>query len=122
MNLIAILCDGTSETSITEPEVAYIFFVDPDTIELTLTFFECLGLPSSQDANGIVDAIRVAFENFNFSSLLDKLVFLSSDGASLNSGKKWGLISLFHEQNEWMTFIWCFSHQLELDLKDSLKD
>ena len=98
------------------------FLIDPDTIEPTLTFFECLGLESSQDASGILDAIKVAFEKFNLSSLLDKVVFLSSDGASVNSGNKSGLISLFHEQNECMTFIWCFSHRLELALKDSLKD
>ena len=50
----------------------YTFFVvDPDTIEPTLNFFEYLGLESRQDANGILDAIKVAFEQFNLSSLLD---------------------------------------------------
>ena len=120
MNFIAILCDGTTGTSITEQE-SFFFVVDPDNIEPTLTFFESLGLESSQDANGILDVIKVAFEKFNLSSLLDKLIFLSSDGVSVNSGKKSGLISLFREQNEWITFIWCFSHQLELALKDSLR-
>ena len=47
---------------------------------------------------------------------------MSSDGASLNSSKKSGLISLFREEKEWVTFIWCFSHRLELALKDALKD
>ena len=87
-----------------------------------MTFFECLELESSQDANGILDAIKVAFEKFNLSSLLDKVVFLSPDGASVKSGKKSRLISHFREHNDWVTFIWCFSHQLELGLKDSLKD
>ena len=99
-----------------------VFFVDPDTIDPTLTFFECLRLESSQNANGILDAIKVASEKFNLSLLFDKVVFLSSDGASVNSAEKSGPISLFREQNEWMTFIWCLSHQLELALKDSLKD
>ena len=99
-----------------------VFFVDPDTIDPTLTFFECLRLESSQNANGILDTIKVASEKFNLSLLFDKVVFLSSDGASVNSAEKSGLISLFREQNEWMTFIWCLSHQLELALKDSLKD
>ena len=89
---IAILCYKTTDTSITEL-IVYVFFVDPDTIEPTLTFFECLGLESSQDANDILDALKVAFEKFNLSSLLDKVVFLSSDGASFNSGKISGLIS-----------------------------
>ena len=99
------------------------FFVDPNTIEPTLTFFECLGLESSQYASGILDAIKVASEKFNRSSLLDKVVvFLSSDVASVKSGKKSRLISRFREQNEWMTFIWCVSHRLELAWKDSLED
>ena len=100
----------------------YVFFVDPDTMKPTLSFFECLGLENSQDANGILDNIKAAFEKYNLSSLLEKLIFLSSDGASVNSGKKSGLVSLFREQNEWITFIWCFSHRLELALKDALKD
>ena len=65
---------------------------------------------------------NLAFEKFNLFSLLDKVVFLSSDGASVNSEKKSRLISLFCKQNEWMTFIRCFNHKLELALKDSLKD
>ena len=121
VNFIAILCDGTTDTIITEQEVTYVFFVDPDTIEPTLTFFECPGLESSQDASSILDAIKVAFEKFNLSSLFDKVVFLSSDGASVNSGKKSGLMSLYRERNEWMTFRWCFSDRLELAVRDSLK-
>ena len=40
----------------------------------------------------------------------------------MNSRKKSGLMSLFREKNEWITFIWCFSHRLELALKDALKE
>ena len=32
------------------------------------------------------------------------------------------MIRLFQEDYEWVCFIWCFSHRLELALKDSLKD
>ena len=95
VNFIAILCDGTRHQHFSNAgvcsyiqEVVYIFFVDPDTIEPTLTFFECLGLESSQDANSILDAIKVAFEKFKLSSMLDKVVFLSSDGVSVNN-KNW---------------------------------
>ena len=58
VNFIAVLYDETTETSITEQEVVYVFFVDQDTIEPIVTFFECLGLERSQDANGIMDAIK----------------------------------------------------------------
>ena len=95
VNFIMILCDGTTDTSITEQEVIYVFFIDPDTMKPTLSFFECLRLEDSQDANGILDPIKAAFEKYNLLSLLEKLMFLSSDGASVNSGKKSGLESLF---------------------------
>ena len=84
-------------------EVVYVFFVDPDTTEPTLTFFECLGLEDSQDANDIFEGIKKAFEKRNLLALLDKLIFLSADGASVTSGKKSGLISLFREEKEWVT-------------------
>ena len=109
VNFVAILCDGTTDASITEQEVDYVFFVG-------------LGLEDSRDANGIFEAIKKAFEKRNLLALLDKIIFLSFDGASVNSSKKSGLISLFREEKEWVTFIWCFSHRLELALKDALKD
>ena len=83
-------------------------------MEPTLTFFKCLGLEDSQQANSIFEAIMKAFEKHDLLALLDKFIFLSSDGASVNSSKKSGLISLFREEKEWVTFIWCFSHHLEI--------
>ena len=86
MNSIAI--DGTTDN---RNKKTYLFFLYPDTIEPTLTFLECLGLETSQDASDILDAIKVAFEKFNLSSLLDKVVFLPSDGASVKSKNKFVL-------------------------------
>ena len=86
-----------------------------------LEFFEYLELDSSQDATGIFDAMTVAFQKHDLSSLLQKIIFLSSDGSSVNSSHKSGLISLLCEDREWITFIWCFCHRLELSLKDGLK-
>ena len=57
-----------------------------------------------------------------FESVLSKIVFLFSDGASVNSGKDSGLIRLLQEDFPWISFIWCFSHQLELALKGTLKE
>ena len=44
-------------------------------MEVTLTFFECLGLDDSQDANGIFEATKTAFEKRDLLALLDKLFF-----------------------------------------------
>ena len=56
-----------------------------------------------------------------FESVLSKIVFLFSDGASVN-GKDSGLIRLLQEDFPWISFIWCFTHRLELALKDALKE
>ena len=98
VNFIAILCDGTTNASITEQEVVYAFLVDLDSMQPTLEFFECLRLDSSQDATGIFDAIIAGFQKHDLSSLLQKIIFLSSDGASVNSGHKSGLISLLRKE------------------------
>ena len=51
------------------------------------------------------------------------MVFLASDGASVNSDLKNGLIAKFRDSGmEWVAFVWCLSHRLELALKDSLSD
>ena len=41
----------------------------------------------------------------NLESVLDKMVFLSFNGAFVNSGKKAGLIKLFQEDHKWLYFI-----------------
>ena len=121
VNFIVILCNETTDANIAEQEVVYVFSVDPDSMQPTLEFFECLGLDNSQDATGIFDAMIAAFQKHDLSSLLQKIICLFSDGASGNIGHKSGLISLLREDREWVTFIWCFSHRLELALKDGLK-
>ena len=78
-------------------------------------------MPSdSQDAPGLNDAITATFKKHSIELVLVKMVFLGSDGALVNSGKNSGLIKLFQEELPWLSFIWCFSHHLELALKDAL--
>ena len=120
VNFIAILCDGATDQSMTEQR-SYMFR-DPDTLLPVLKFFNIATPELSQDAVGLKEAIKNAFKEKNLESVLDKMVFLSSDGASINSGKKSGLIRMFQEDYEWICFIWCFSHRLELALKDSLEE
>ena len=52
---------------------------------------------------------------------IQRMVFLSSGGASVNSGSKPGLFRLFQENYLWILFIYCFNHSLELAVKDALK-
>ena len=46
--------------------------------------------------------------------LWDKLIYLSADGASVNSGKGSGLIVQIQAGHGLVMFVYCFSHRLEL--------
>ena len=43
VNFIAILVDGTTDRAVTEQEVLYVMYVDPDTHKPTLSYFEVIG-------------------------------------------------------------------------------
>ena len=77
---------------------------------------------NSQDAPGLKEAIISAFTRHRLSSSLKKMVFLSSDGPSVNGGSDAGFIRLFQEDYPWLSLIWCLSHRLELLLKDTLSE
>ena len=122
VNFISILCDGSTDKSITEQEAIFVVFLDPVANLPSFKFFEVAAPENSQDAQGLHDAILSTFKRHGMESVVKRLVFLASDGASVNSGSNSGLISCFQEELPWVSFIWCFSHRLELSIKDALKE
>ena len=120
-NFISILCDGSTDSAVIEKECIYVLCVDPYTFNPTLSFFSLRNVPS-QDAKGVHCAIKKAFSDEGMGYLLQRTMFLASDGASVNTGVKNGLISLIREETPWVGFVWCFAHHLELALKDALKE
>ena len=58
----------------------------------------------------------------NLLELALEKIDLSFDGASVKCGKNSGVIKLLEEEYPGISFIWCFSHRLELALKDVLKE
>ena len=97
VNFIAILCDGSTNKGMTEQEVIYVIYVDPDINMPVMNFFEIAAPENSQDAPGLKETIISPFSRHGLDSALKKMVFLSSDGASVNSGSNYGLIRLFQE-------------------------
>ena len=56
VNFLAVLCDGLTEESVTEQEVVYVAFADPETGKQTLAFFEVVTPSESQDAPGLKES------------------------------------------------------------------
>ena len=87
VNLLAILCDGSTDKSITKQEVLFVVFTDPETCLPTMKFFHIVAPSDSQDAPGLKQAITDTFKKHFLESALQKIVFLSSDGAAVNCRK-----------------------------------
>ena len=122
-NFIAVLCDGSTDSAVVENDSIYVFFMDPDMFQPTLSFLYLNDLPR-QDTDGIVKAIKSVFSIHDLHHLLQKMVFIASDGASVNSGLKGGIAAKFREVEElsWLSFIWCLLHRLEPAISDSLHE
>ena len=77
-------------------------FVEAFEFKPTLSFIALKDVPS-QDADGIKSAIMKAFDDIDMPQLKDRMVFLVSDGASVNSGIKTGLATKFREDGiDWL--------------------
>ena len=80
------MCDGSTDHSIIGQEVVYVAYADPDSFQPCLKFFHLASPKNSQDAHGLKEFILSAFEDHGMRDLIPKMVFLASDGASVNSG------------------------------------
>ena len=62
-------------------------------MKINVAFLSLQDLPS-QEASSIYEAIKKAFTEVRLETCSDKVVFLASDGAAVNTGLKNGLIKL----------------------------
>ena len=108
VNFLAVLCDGSTDKIVTEQEVVYVIFTDPETHLAVLKFFHIIVPSVGQDAPGLKQAITDTFKKNLLESALEKNNFLPSDKATVNCGKNSSLIKSFQEDYPWISFI-CFN-------------
>ena len=94
--------------------------MDLDTYSPLMKYFTVV-VPTSQDATDIKEAIENSFEQRGLTEIIEKIVFIDPDGASVNSRKDSGLVKLFQDNFPNVSFVWCFSHRVERSLYDALK-
>ena len=96
-------CDGTDEK-----------------IHTRTTYFH-VGRPSTVDAAGLFHNLGEALRKLGVAEVdpenCSKLVGIGSDGAAANIAQR-GLKGLVEAQLEWVFWMWCFAHRLELAVKD----
>ena len=81
-------------------------YVNPETHKPNLSYFEVIKMEKFyQTSPGMLGAIHGCFTKNTLSKLWDKLIYLSADGASVNSGKDSGLIAQSQAENYWVLFV-----------------
>ena len=121
-NFITIMFDGITDSAVSEQEVIFLLYFDPDELEPRMSFFYLQQLHGGQDADILKDAIEDAFKKNEMTDAIQKIVFFGSNGTNANSELKTGLITKLKDDISWIQFIWCVFHRLELSMKDALKE
>ena len=126
-NFISIMCDGSTDSGIQEQEIVYVRLVVEGTPETFL-----VGVMSVQraDAASITEAVFRSFKDYlglPEETWLKKLVGVGTDGASVMTGCKSGVVTRLREAQKKLipgsslVGIHCYAHRLELAFKDALR-
>ena len=116
---ISLLTDGSTDSSTIEEELIYVLFLDQD--GRPKVKFLSVEEPEHASAEGLKEAIGLAFSRIDFSDFHLKLHGFNVDGASVNMGVSKGLAALLCQQSPWLTTVHCFNHRFELAIKDAFK-
>lgn len=118
---VSVITDGATDSSISAQEIVYIRTAKNGTVK---TFFCSIEKVGKCDGEGIVNAIfdSLASLELNENQWTRKLVGFGSDGATVNLGKKSGVITRLKEKQPWPVVqgIHCHAHRLELAYKDAV--
>ena len=100
---MAVWCDSSSADEKMHTRITYFHVCRPKTV----------------DANGLLLSLKNALLRLGISDV-KRLVGIGSDGASANIARD-GLKRLVESQWEWVFWMWCLAHRLELAVKNALK-
>ena len=123
----SLLIDGSTDKANVDNEVFMVVWCDTDgndeKIHTQISYFH-VGRPSTVDAPGLFQNLNIALRKLRCAEVdvehCSKLVGIGSDGVTTNIARK-GLKGLVEAELDWVFWMWCLPHRLELAVKDALK-
>ena len=122
-NFIALLCDGSTDSAVIGgkkhlgfvcgstcfSQHCHFFIWKTYQVKLLMTFWRLL---------------KVLLVFTTCTNFCKKMIFIASDGVSINCGLKGGIAAKLREEEElsWLSIIWCLLHRPELTISDTLYD
>ena len=119
-NCFGLLCDEVCDISCKKQLVTFLKFVDPDTGKATTEFLAIDDI-LEHSTSAIAEAIKtILIRQLNESQVeLKTLTSLSSDGASVMTGKRNGVAILLREESKVMLNVHCICQRLALACGDA---
>ena len=122
-----MLLDGATDLGNNDNEVALVVWCEISASDERLhTRIAYLGVerPKNVTGIGLFDVLETSLRRIGIQELTEehckKLVGIGTDGASNNIAAR-GLKGLVEEKLDWIYWMWCVAHRLELSTKDALK-
>ena len=114
---ISVMSDGSTDSSVVEQEIVYMRFALQGVVH---TYFLGLKPVEKADAEHIHDAICFQATQVG-TDWREKLVAVGTDGASVMTGPKSGVVVRLKEDKSYVIGMHCMNHRLELAYKDAVK-
>ena len=123
----SLLLDGSTDVGNVDNELLLVVWFDRDGVDekvCTKTTYFKVCRPSTVTAEGLLEVLERALQMLGIPAITvescSKLVGLGTDGASTNVAAR-GLKGLVEDKLDWVFWMWCLAHRVELALKDALK-
>ena len=116
---LAVLMDGSTDSSVTENEAIYVLVVGADGTP-ECHFFAIKSVPDAT-AFGIKALLEKEFPDIGV-DLAGKVISICVEGAAVNLGVRRGLATLLKEKSPWFVAIHCMNHWLQLTAKDAFSN
>ncbi|KAM9808826.1 zinc finger protein 862-like isoform 1-T1 [Syngnathus typhle] len=115
-NAVSVMPDGSCDSGVIEEEIVFVKYLCGG-VPVT-DFLSLQPVPNATGA-GVKSAVEAAFEDVG----VEKVASAGTDGASVNTGNKNGLVALMKEDGmPWLIGIWCVAHLFERGLLDAIKE
>ncbi len=116
--------DGSTDQSNTDNELLLVLWCDPNGADEKIhTRMSVLSVhkPQHVTAQGLLQSLQYGLQCLGIQSVTkdacSKLVGIATDGAPVNVASN-GLKGLVERELDWIFWMWCLAHRLELAIKD----
>lgn len=119
VSFMAILSDGSTDSAVMEEEIIYIRYARAGVVQMQFVGIQCVPKANAENIAGAITTTIETRLNVEGDVWRRKLVAICSDGASVMTGCKTGVVVRLSKNLPGVIAMHCMAHRLELSYKDA---